>query len=117
MIQPHGGKLIDRVLHGDAKRAALESAKGLPAVALDADALSDVENMATGVFSPLEGYMGQDDYRHVLDHMRLANDLAWTIPIVLDVPQAVADGLKPGSDVLLTSQAGEPAAILQLEEK
>jgi len=117
MIQPHGGKLIDRVLRGDARRDALESLKGLPTVALDADALSDVENMATGVFSPLEGYMGQDDYRHVLDHMRLASDLAWTIPIVLDAPKSVADGLKPGNDVLLTGETGQPAAILHLEEK
>jgi sulfate adenylyltransferase len=117
MIQPHGGTLIDRVLHGEARRAALEAAKTLPAVALDPDALSDVENMATGVFSPLEGYMGHDDYRHVLDHMRLANDLAWTIPIVLDVPAPVADKLKIGTDVALTDPAGEPAAILHLEEK
>ena len=117
MIQPHGGKLIDRVLHGETKRDALDRAKFLPAVALDADALSDVENIATGVFSPLEGYMGKDDFRHVLDHMRLSNDLAWTIPIVLDVSRETADKLTIGTDVLLTNESGAPAAVLHLEEK
>jgi sulfate adenylyltransferase len=117
MIQPHGGKLIERVLSGPARDAALERAKAMPRLKLDAESVSDVENLATGVYSPLEGFLGEKDFRNVIAHMRLAADLPWTIPIVLDVDRAVADGLKPGTEVALVDEKDEPTAILSLEEK
>jgi sulfate adenylyltransferase len=117
MIQPHGGKLIDRILKGDEKGEALEKAKNLPPIKLDAESIRDVENIATGVFSPLEGFMGEADFRSVLSHMRLASDLPWTIPIVLDVEKGVADKLRLGSDVILINEAGDASAVLHLEEK
>ena len=117
MIQPHGGKLIDRVLKGAALEEAKKRAGTLPAVRLDAEQTSDVENIATGVFSPLEGFLGEKDFRSVLDKMRLANGLAWTIPVVLAVDKKTADALVPGKDAALLNAAGEPAAILHLAEK
>jgi sulfate adenylyltransferase len=117
MIQPHGGKLIDRVLKGDVRLEALEKAKTLPSIKLDPESTSDVENIATGVFSPLEGFLGKDDFRHVVREMRLTCGLPWTIPVVLDAEPAAADALKVGQEVALLNPAGEPAAILHLEEK
>jgi len=117
MIQPHGGKLIDRVLKGPALIDAEKRAKALPAIRLDAEQTSDIENIATGVFSPLEGFLGEKDFRSVLDKMQLTNGLAWTIPVVLAVDKKTADGLKIGGDVALLNPAGEPAAILHLAEK
>ncbi len=117
MIQPHGGRLIERVLSGPAREAALERAKAMPRLRLDAESVSDVENLATGVYSPLEGFLGEKDFRNVLAHMRLADDLPWTIPIVLDVDRSVADGLKVGTEVALVNDQDEPVAILSLEEK
>jgi sulfate adenylyltransferase len=117
MIQPHGGKLIDRVLKGAALDEAKKRARSLPAVRLDAETTGEVENIATGVFSPLEGFLNEKDYRSVLDKMRLANGLAWTIPVVLAVDKKTADLLVPGKDVVLENVAGEPAAILHLTEK
>jgi sulfate adenylyltransferase len=114
MIQPHGGRLIERVLSGPAREAALERAKAIPRLRLDAESVSDVENLATGVYSPLEGFLGEKDFRNVLAHMRLADDLPWTIPIVLDVDKAVADGLRIGTEVALVTDADEPVAILSL---
>lgn len=116
MIQPHGGKLIDRVLKGAALEEAKKRAGSLPAVRLDAEQTSDIENIATGVFSPLEGFLGEKDFRSVLDTMRLANGLAWTIPVVLAVDKKTAEALVSGRDVVLQNVAGEPAAILHLEE-
>ena len=104
MIQPHGGKLIERVLTGAKKEEALEKAKTLPRLKLDRESVSDVENMATGVYSPLEGFLGEKDFRNVLNQMRLADDLPWTIPIVLDVDKATADGFKTGSEILLVNE-------------
>jgi len=117
MIQPHGGKLIERVLKGAKKDKALGKAKRLPRLKLDSESVSDVENMATGVYSPLEGFLGEKDFRNVLNQMRLADDLPWTVPIVLDVDKATADGLKPGGEVLLVNEEDRPVAILNLEEK
>ena len=117
MIQPHGGQLIDRVLKGAALDEAIKKAAALPSIPLDAEQTSDVENIATGVFSPLEGFLGEKDFRSVLDKMRLANGLAWTIPVILAVDRKTADGLAAGADVALLNPAGEPAAILHLAEK
>lgn len=117
MVPPHGGKLIARVLEGESKAEAMARARFLPAVVINQETISEVENLATGAFSPLEGFMGRRDLRHVLDFMRLANDIPWTIPILFDVSSSQADSLKEGQEVLLVSEDGHPVAIFHLEEK
>jgi sulfate adenylyltransferase len=117
VIRPHGGKLVERLLEGEKKSDILDRARSLPSIKLDQESVSDVENIAQGVFSPLEGFMGRADFHHVLNHMRLSSDLPWTIPIVLDAEKEQADRLKPGSDVVLLNESGEAAAVLHLEEK
>ena len=76
----------------------------------------DVEQIAIGTFSPLEGFMGKRDFESVLDNMRLASGEVWTIPIILDVSAETAQLLSIGSDIALCDEAG-PMAILHLEEK
>jgi len=117
MIKPHGGKLVDRVLEGKKKADALARTANAPRLTIDPELVSDVENIATGVYSPLEGFLGEADFRGVLDRSRLRNDVAWTIPIVLDVDRKTAEGLKIGEEVVLEAEAGHPVAILHLEEK
>lgn len=117
MTAPHGGKLVERVLSGDKKSEALDRARSLPVIRLEDDAVSDVENIATGVYSPLEGFLGPEDLLGVLRHGRLAGDAAWTVPIVLDVDEETAAGLKEGGDVVLALKTGEPLALLRLESK
>jgi sulfate adenylyltransferase len=117
MIQPHGGKLVDRVLQGEEKEKALEKAKVLPSLQLNFELVSDVENIAFGIFSPLEGFMGKEEYRNVLNNMRLSDDLPWTIPIVLDAEREEAKKLKIGQEVILRNENNDPIALLQLEEK
>lgn len=117
MIQPHGGKLVDRVLAGKKKDEALGRAARLPRLVIDSELVSDVENIATGVYSPLEGFLGEADFRSVLAGMRLRSDVPWTVPIVLDVDRETAARLKPGEEVLLASEDGRPVALLHLEEK
>jgi sulfate adenylyltransferase len=117
MIQPHGGKLVDRVLSGKKREEALARAASLPRLVIDSELVSDVENIATGVYSPLEGFLGSEDYRSVLAAMRLQNDLPWTVPIVLDTDRETAAGLKTGGEVLLAAEDGRPVALLHLEEK
>jgi len=117
MIAPHGGKLIERVLSQEKKEEVLQKATGLPSLRLNLESISDVENIAFGNFSPLEGFLGKREYQSVLNHMRLTNDLPWPIPIVLDVVKEEADKLKEGQEVILLNESDEPAAVLYLEEK
>ena len=117
MIQPHGGKLVDRVLRGDERKAALEKGTMLPTLRLNEELISDVENIATGVYSPLEGFLGENDFLSVLNQMRLSDDTAWTIPIVLDVTEDQAAIFKVGQDILLADMNSRPAALLHLQEK
>lgn len=117
MIQPHGRKLVGRVMHGEEKERALENAKVLPSLKLNSELVSDVENIAFGIFSPLEGFMGEREYRNVLNHMRLSNDLPWPIPVVLDAEKEEAKKLKVGQEVILGNENNDPIAVLHLEEK
>ncbi len=113
---PHGGTLIDRVLAGSERQAALERAASLPTITIGSVALSDLELIGNGAFSPLTGFMGQADYRSVVDEMRLGNGLPWSIPITLAVSRETADGLSIGQEVALADDTGRQVGILQLAE-
>jgi sulfate adenylyltransferase len=116
MPKPHGGKLVNRVLEGREDEKAYETAEGLEKIETQDTVASDVENIAKGVFSPLEGFMNREQLEGVLHSMRLPDDCAWTIPILLDVPGSEAASLREGDDVALNFE-GKPLAILHLEEK
>jgi sulfate adenylyltransferase len=106
--KPHGGRLVDRVLKGTVRESVLAEVHKLPQLEINADLASDVMNIATGVFSPLEGFMGEDDFNGVLRYKRLATGVPWTIPIVLDVTDEEAKRL--GSEVALVYD-GQPLAV------
>jgi sulfate adenylyltransferase len=89
----------------------------LPRVQLDERALSDLELIAIGGFSPLTGFMGQEDYDQVVNHMHLANGLPWSIPVTLSVAQAVADPLQVGSTLRLDDPNGQFIGVLELTQK
>lgn len=115
-IAPHGGKLINRVVEGKERERLVEKAEGLKRITLNAREISDLEMIAVGAFSPLEGFMTKEDYDGVLDVMKLKNGLPWTIPVTLSVTEREAADLKGGDDIALTD--GENIlAVLHLEEK
>jgi len=113
--KPHGGKLVNRVATGRRREYLLEEAKELRKISISESLAADVANIAHGVYSPLEGFMVYDDYYHVLYDMRLANDIPWTIPIVLDVSREEISGLKEGDDVALTFK-DIILAIMEIED-
>jgi len=117
----HGGTLVNRVLRGSLCEAALERAQSLPKVVLSPMAISDLELIAIGAFSPLTGFMSSDVYRTVVDDMRLPNGLAWTIPVTLSVSKSEAATLEEGKEVALveaTDGGGENImGVLELNEK
>jgi sulfate adenylyltransferase len=116
-IAPHGGELVNRVATPEQKAEFLSKADFLPRVSLDERAVSDLEMIAIGGFSPLTGFMNQGDYDRVVTEMRLANGVAWSIPITLSVAEEVASPLKEGGLVRLDSPTGEFIGVLHLTQK
>lgn len=116
-IAPHGGKLVNRLAPESEKTAFLERAESLPSLTINPREWSDVEMIAVGAFSPLEGFLGKADYERVRDEMRLADGTVWSLPVTLSATQDEADKLEIGQDVLLKSPEDQPIAILNLQEK
>jgi sulfate adenylyltransferase len=115
-IAPHGGVLVDREADaGDRARWEREAAK-LSSLTLDRRALSDLEMIVIGGFSPLDGFMGEADWTSVVDKTRLANGLVWSVPITLGVTPDQAKKLAPRTDVALKDEAGSLIAILHVKE-
>jgi len=85
-------------------------------ISISQDLANDVENIADGIFSPLEGFLGQDDFERVISKGRLSNEIAWTIPTVLDVDGETSKKMKEAGDVLLKNPDGTGIAILHVEE-
>jgi sulfate adenylyltransferase len=116
-IAPHGGKLINREVTGDEAVSLAEKARSLPTLRLNSRALSDLELLAIGGFSPLKGFMSKKQYKSVVDDMHLSDGLPWSIPITLAATEDEASGFKEDKDIALADESGEPLAILELEEK
>lgn len=115
MIAPHGGLLVDLVA-GAGREAELRArAGGLPRIVLTARQLSDLDLLAIGALSPLEGFMGESDYTSVVADMRLANGLVWSIPVTLAVDRANVP--RDDGEIALYDEAGELRAILNLRER
>jgi len=107
-IKPHGGTLVNRIKKIDPPE--------LFSISITEDLANDVENIADGIFSPLEGFLVKQDYDSVIENGRLSNGLAWTIPIVLDTDESTAKKMRESGDVLLKNHEGLGVAILHVEE-
>lgn len=116
-IAPHGGQLTHRIATSEQRQVFLDKADSLPRVQLDDRAVSDLELIAIGGFSPLDGFMGQPDYERVVNEMRLANGLPWSIPVTLSVEEAVAAELQPETLVRLDNAQGQFVGVLELTQK
>jgi sulfate adenylyltransferase len=114
-IQPHGGVLVNRLAAGGERDELLAQAAGLTVIPVNAWTISDLDLIGVGAFSPLTGFMNEADYRSVVDNMRLANGLVWSIPITLAVEEAVASSLKVGERAALKGDNGIIYAVIDVE--
>src|ERR687894_2675720 len=95
-IVPHGGQLVDRTIPAEERNERLREAAELPKVALGPRAVSDLQMISTGVFSPLEGFMHKEEYESVVEDMRLTDGLAWSLPVTLASSEDTAHTLREG---------------------
>ncbi|MGE5578366.1 MAG: sulfate adenylyltransferase [Syntrophothermus sp.] len=115
-VPPHGGELVDRITRGGERAELLEKAAGLKKIELDAWEASDLELIANGAFSPLRGFMTSADYRSVVESMRLANGLVWSMPVVMGVGREEAGALSEGQDLALVTNTGKILGTMALQE-
>lgn len=113
LVAPHGGRLIER----EASPSDIVGVPDLPKIYVSDELIMDLEQIAIGAFSPLEGFMGRDDYRSVLRNMRLASGLAWTMPVILPIKDQERKRLKIGERIAIGAASdGAIYGILELNE-
>ncbi|UCH62830.1 MAG: sulfate adenylyltransferase [Fidelibacterota bacterium] len=116
LIKPHGDRLVK--LMATPKRAAelLAESVQLPSIILNDRQLCDLELLLTGGFSPLEGFMGENEYESVLEDMRLSDGTLWPMPITLDVSEKIAVTIKANDRILLRDKESFPLAVLTITD-
>jgi sulfate adenylyltransferase len=117
LIAPHGGQLVNLYAVSAAERVALKrEAIQLPAWDLTARQSCDLELLANGAFSPLQGFMTRGDYERVCKEMRLTSGLLWPIPITLDVTREFVEKIANAKRIALRDPEGVVLAVLDVEE-
>ena len=114
LIAPHGGKLNPREVTGGEARALEEKAASLPKRVLNSRELSDLELLANGGFSPIDGFMGEAAYRSSVDTMHLPDGLPWSIPVTLSASKEQANVLQ--GEIALTEADGTALAVMTVQE-
>lgn len=114
-ILPHGGTLVQRVVEGGERDKLLETAKGLKSLTINTWTISDLDLIGVGAFSPLTGFLNENDYKSVVDRMRLADGTVWSIPITLSVEPSDAAGLAVGDRVALKGEDGVIYGLIDVE--
>jgi sulfate adenylyltransferase len=113
---PYGGALIHLLADEPMIRELRQQSREWPSWDLGPRQLCDLELLLAGGFSPLRGFMGRRDYEGVRDGLRLADGSLWPIPIVLDLPEQVALGLREGARLALRDPEGVMLAAMTIGE-
>ena len=116
LVPPHGGRDLKPLLvPSDRLEAERSAARGLARVKVSSQAASDLFMFAMGAYTPLDGFMGYDDWRRCATELRLADGTFWPIPITLQLGKDAASRLKAGEEIVLEDgESGEALAIMRV---
>ena len=119
LVSPHGAGSLKPLLLPEAERAEeLQRAARLQQVPLTSREVSDLFMLGMGAYTPLDGFMGEANWRGCCELMQLGDGLFWPIPITLSCDQDLGDAIDTGEDVaLVDGETGETLGILTVEEK
>ncbi len=112
LVEPHGGILVNR----EAREADHEALQNLRALQVKDTELMDCVQIANGTYSPLTGFMSSAELAGVLDHHRLPNGQAWTMPMVLQAHESALANISAGDRIALTNAAGKIYATMSVSE-
>ena len=111
----HANKeIVERVIPASKVR---EKIKGLRQTPISGRCARECIDIAYGFFTPLEGFMGEEDVKAVCEKMTLRDGTLWPIPILLDIKDEEIEekDIKEGDTVVLT-YSDKPLAILEVED-
>lgn len=114
LIEPYGGILVDLLIEAEARADLKDYAGRLPSIQLSERSICDLELLATGAFSPLDRFMGREDFMRVLDEMRLANGMVFPIPVTLPVEPGMP--LTLDGDIALRDAKNDLLGVMTVEE-
>lgn len=114
LISPYGGKLIDLRVSPEAREDRKAYAGTLPSIQISERAMCDLELLAIGAFSPLDRFMGKDDYNRVINEMRLTSGQIFPMPVTL--PISPSDAVKLDQEIALRDSYNRLLAIMTIEE-
>jgi sulfate adenylyltransferase len=119
LISPHGGGALRPLLLPETQRAAeIGRAERLTKVPMTSREASDLLMLAMGAYTPLDGFMGEEDWRRCCTDLVTADGTFWPIPITLSCHQDLADRIKIGEEVALVGAgSGEILAVQTVTEK
>lgn len=116
IISPHGGHLVNRLVAEPERDKSLARAATLPKVTLNEREISDLDMIACGAMSPLEGFMDHAHFNSVIDHKCLVGGLPWTIPITLSPKAQEGANIRVGQEAALVGSGGQVLAILEVQD-
>ena len=119
LVQPHGGEGLKPLLATETERADLKKhAESLKQIPMSSKETSDVLMFSMGAYTPLDGFMGRDDWLGVCTDMKLKNGLFWPIPVTLSADEVLAASIGDGEEVaLVEEETGLIMAIMEVTEK
>jgi sulfate adenylyltransferase len=119
IVEPHGG-ILKPLLVSDVEHAKAlhDEAKSLQRINLSSMEISDLIMMASGAFSPLDGFMGQEDYQAILNDMCLSDGTIWPIPITLSISKEESHRLRVGQKISLVDPKHEEfMGVMTIKDK
>ena len=116
-VLPHGrDDLVDLQVDAEQAEVLKQISGDFVSLTLSQRQLCDLELLINGAFTPLTGFMGQKDYDAVVESLSLADGTLWPVPIVLDVPENLAEKLSSGDKIALRDQEGFMPAVLTVSD-
>ena len=116
LISPYGGKLVNLLVSEEERKEWKERITELKSLQIGNRFVCDLELLATGAFSPLDRFMGKEDYERVVEEMRLKNGLLFPIPIILPVKKEFVKEIKEGEWIVIRDEYNVPLAVMRVEE-
>ncbi len=121
LVPPHGGsELRPLLLEGEAHRDETRKASSLKKIPLSSRETGDLIMIGIGAFAPLEGFMGNDDWKSCCDEYSLPskNSLFWPIPITLSADEELAKSIRLGEEVSLwDEESNSLVGTMKVSEK
>jgi sulfate adenylyltransferase len=119
LIRPHGSDSLKiLLLEGKEKEEELKKAEKLRKITMTSRETGDLIMLGIGGFTPLEGFMGKDDWKGVCADMKMTSGLFWPIPVTLSVAPDDANAINTNDEItLISGETKEVMGTMKVTEK